>query len=670
MYNLDSLVEDENARLYLVISSKVNGTTRYSSVSPQAVKLQKSDDDTYYIHQLVNIPVFSDYSDPSDGNLTVTAMLATQEIAQKCYNNLATGSNSTVNTKEFPFDSNKQIFIPLYSNTKNTKVTKNDDGYHMTASFYMLGSVVTTTFTGNPLAFPVHIDGIKLTQSNSATGNFTWTMGTEDSDGNPVFTMADESTCELGWTDNSTDVIPSDFYYTSNNLEKKTVQRSAWVLPKSGDNTDVAQDIRIKYNLVLGDTIFPTETVARTGKGTISGGFKNGYAYYIKVGMPKSDLMFTEMEHDNAGGYNYTMVELFNPTASPIDLRYYKIVKYTGFQDANETVLGYEGIDDNGTAKWITDLAHARTQDLYIDAGTTDMTDEWAGPTNCSLLNGTAAGDYYTNSYVIFDAQNSTETSFRTFPQKQTYTYTVGGYQFKDVELEPWQLGPGQTIIVAASKVYLDVYYNDRDDSKWHTNSGYFNNHYLDNAAKAGVLKYAMAADNGYYSWSGSEKKDDWASNHPYGGVMQHAMRSGFELYRVTSIKLGETRDFEFVDDVMHPSASEGAWAVWKDRIFSTGEIGTYGDDCYAFSRYPSVMYPSSKNSVYYKENSTQYDNPRETTTFLPENTSFCMYDWRYWFGGENFNMKLRKEFGMDVNTDFYSPGTRFYVEEYDEPNS
>lgn len=199
-------------------------------------------------------------------------------------------------------------------------------------------------------------------------------------------------------------------------------------------------------------------------------------AHTIRMQMGSSDLMITEFFHYNPKGYNYSMIELYNPTYKPIDLSKYSLVrmrKLTTPDGAYYSEPGFQPTDD------VKILKDALRQDIYISPDKKDSPS--------LVVDGRLAKDVHPDH--CSGAINR--------------YYIISGNYDK-------MLPPGKTVILCAGGTYSAYVY-------WQKPSDYpeaYVGNYIENAKRGGDIHYIIAVDNG---------EDDNAYQYQRrGGVMQH----------------------------------------------------------------------------------------------------------------------------------------------------
>jgi hypothetical protein len=556
----------------------------------------------------------------------------------------------------------KKFFVPLYSNTQITTKEYNWGGsldktnFNINLQFSMMGTVITAKFNGNPLVNDIYVDSVRMRYSNVKSGAIQWKMGDEQDNGYPNFTYGDgEETDNKKLSFPQPMLVESDLFNTTNEVYTDT----AWVMPVSTDDFINSYDI---YYHIKGDVEYDSTSMVvsypQDGNTTThTGGFEYGKVYTLSMSMPESDLMITEFEHYNPGGANYSMIELYNPTVNNIDLREYGLVRLTDLEESSEAWLAYDGSNLSYAS---TNFDNARVQDIYIDATdfTFSTTETFDGPATCKTVNGTSLPHYgalyqFENTYAIFAGNN---TSLRAYPTEGTYTYKIGTHTYTTpVALKPYELGPGQTVIVGAAKLEKFIVEGTTDDEHWHSNSLYFNSSYLDYAANKNRLKFAVGVDNGANSDANGGEKFVRA------GVMQHVQRNIIQL-----VKKNSDSDAEHKYDVIdYPGDIETTEARSIYINYLQGTKLTTTPDYFVMSRDPSALYPRYlvNDQIYTDMENRQEVLHRFDTGTFSNGTPYRMFDWT-WIYPNNFNISYTNSFTLEnyLNS-YYSPGTKSFEE-------
>jgi hypothetical protein len=662
-YNFDNLYvqQGDTGAFDLVIAAAYATDTSYQVFEDVPIRISGSN---YYISVTTDALEVPASADNHLSELKVCGLLVPNGTGSK-FNNAFNGR--TQSEMDSLVTLGGDFFVPLYSCIDSSKVTVNGDNtvanstLNISMNFYMIGTVITAKFKSNPLASAVYVDSVRLRYSNVKSGMITWRMGDDDSNGHPNFTFrGNEENNNYKLAFSSPLYVESDLFNTTSEAYKGR----AWVMPV--DSSDFTTDYDIYYH-VKGDVDYTPLVVNYPQNGTTttySGGFQYGTVNTIAMKMPESDLMITEFEHLNPGSgrSNYSMIELYNPTAEPIDLRCYGLVRLTEFVGATDTTAAevdnpYTSwkayVDGSGTTSGT--LSYARVQDIYVDltgyssypesSSILQFVKPFGGPSNCKTVGGTTltSGDF-TNSFMLFDSEHYGD---RAYPVKQTYEYLIGDSTYS-IELEPWELGPGQTVILGAGAIEYQTYHNGDayNYDCWHSGSNYFNSYYLDYAAQRGRLKFAVAVDNG--------GNHDNVPSYPKAGVMQHDMSSIMQLVKLDTINnTGEIIDMPgYLGDV--PSRY-----VYYEWIQNNG--GTITSDPFVFSRFASAMYPMYLNSRYYEDHRNRKDIlDRRDDGSVTLNTSYRMYDWTWCFPS-NFNITAPTSSTFSYSSAYYSPGTKSF---------
>lgn len=696
-YNFDQLYTnqtEENPAFDLIVGSIYNTSRAYECFT--GVPLQKKSDGTYYIYCTTKTVLVPGAAANHLGDVKFCGMLVPHGTGGTFLNFCKGGVEKDMAELSTLAGNGGKFFVPLYSNVKSdTKSSWHGDGsdvqksyFDITMNFSMMGTVITAKFTGNPLANDVYIDSVRMRSSNVKSGVITWKMGDEDNSGHPNFTFKGN-----GESDNKKIGFPQPMLLVSdlfNKGDNKQVYKSrAWVMPVN--ENDFISDYDIYYH-IKGDVDFTPLVVNypqdESKKKTHTGGFKYGYVYNLAMQMPESDLMITEFEHLNKGKgqCNYSMIELYNPTAHTIDLSKYGLVRLTSWQKPNnptdaeltETELlnsmewkayDYNSsklLDENKTDP-SSNINIARVQDIYIDKttgtwweGENTQNYYYQGPANCHTVDGTTITSGFQNTYTIFDGKNYTNTTnMREYPSTTTYIYDIGTHKNYEVKLQPNELGPGQTVIVGAAGIIWEQQkgnaYNRPNEYYWHSKDAYFKNKYLDKAANSGKLKFAVAVDNGGTS------NHNAAGSANQSGIMQHTMATVLQLIRLDTKKIIDMPGY------MGTTASRYIYSKFIARETSGS---TTQKDYFVFSRYASAMYPMYLNSRYYEDHRNREDLlQRNSDGSITPLHPYRMYDWT-WAFEDNFNIKGVNDFTLEEYWNYYySPGTKSFEDAFNESN-
>lgn len=673
-YNFAQLYETQEstseAAFDLVVTPRLDGSKSTNLTVFEDVPIKKSGDNYYVELTDVNLPILGSASNNLN-SLLYCGVLVPNGTGTIFYNSFRgdtdyKGNHSMAVLANYSGD----FFVPLYSSTKNTTVkvegdnTSSGSTIHLTMDFWMMGTAVTAKFKSNPLANDVYIDSVGIPNGNVKSGPFQWLMGDEDSNGNPTFTFygTDDQNKRLTFPKNS--VVVSDLFNSD------VTKLKSWVMIDGSDDFVTDYDIYyhlkgdVDYNSIM--VKYPQSSSAKTI--TVSGGLKYGTVNNIAMRMPESDLMITEFEHLNPsmGGSNYSLIELYNPTKNNIDLRNYGLVRLTDFQrpqkptDAEVTDLEEEwkayGSDDKSS-----DFQNARVQDIYISGTEFVEKDEYyKGPSGVRTVAQSYSDADYTNAFALFDASHI--DNLRTYPATADYTYNIGEHEYTAKNLAPYELGPGQTVIVGAGAIEYEAtrgtaWYK----SYWHSNANCFDNYYLDKAAAANRLRYAVAVDNAKNGAHGHY------GNYVGSGVMQHDMSSIMQLVKLTT---GE------VIDMPGYIGNTASRYIYSEYIAKDPDAaGTVQRDYFVFSRNPSAMYPLYLNKRYY----TDSKNADGLTERYEEGESgssasthaYRMYDW-IWYNASNFiiSSPLTDASVSGYESLYFSPGTKTFENTYNYPNN
>jgi hypothetical protein len=655
-YNFDSLYvqQGDTGAFDFVIASIYGSNTSYQILEDVPIKVSNG---TYYISMSVDDLEIPAAAENDLNNLEVCGLLVPNGTGSTFKNAFDGQTQSDMGTLVMA-DGN--FFVPLYSSTDTTLVTVNGDGsaanstLSIAMNFSMMGTVITAKFKTNPLANNVYVDSVRMRYSNVKSGVITWKMGDEDANGHPNFTFqgnGESDNFKLSFSEPL--LVKSNLFKNSGEVFKAR----AWVMPV--DSTDFTTDYDIYYHL-KGDVDYSSAVVNYPQSGTektYENGFKYGTVNTIALGMPESDLMITEFEHYNPGlgKSNWAMIELYNPTDTIIDLSNYGLVRCTEYYSSDEW-KGYDtntGSYDSGHSAATSDLSLARVQDIYIDASSSSQFTSssgadkgFQGPYNCKTLDGADVGTGFSNTFALFDGEHISD--LHTYPSTQSYTYTIGDdTNSVTVTLKPNELGPGQTVIVAAAaSEYYAANGSAYNYNGWHSSSNYFGCNYLDNAAAKGKLRYAVAVDNGgnsYHNVAGSNNQS---------GVMQHTNSTVMQLVKLSA---------DTIIDMPGYFKETYSKEIYYNYIAKSTSSSTSEADYFVFSRNPSAMYPMYLiDSRYYTDHSSSQEELYaylQTLTAV-NGTAWKMFDWVWCYPTNYFNITAPST-TSDYESMYYSPGTK-----------
>lgn len=508
---------------------------------------------------------------------------------------------STINTNTY-FSVNKNVVkgnlssltTPLYS--QYVAVRKKNGKIYLDLNFKPLGTIIKMKVV-NSLAIPIYIDKVKIKNPNIKAGLAQVTLGEES---NGIVKFAFSSTGEKAlW--NPDEVCTWNISPAKVGLEPEFLY--LWCIPVSSN--PVQSQIEFIYETTLASDNMKKDSVM-LNPSTKSVGMQSGFFYNVTAALPESDLMITELLHNDPGGWNYTVVEIYNPTNKTIDIRNYGLCRIINWDSDNSFYLVGEW---NKYPK--SDFTQALVQDLYIE-----RSDQPVYRGDGQLANG---------AY-----------------QKKNRFYDMYGTHLKKGP-DCYMLKPGNTVVVAAGGLrYRLAERKNKDQWYWPTGSLMYNSPYLANAVKTGHCQYAVAVDNG--------ASENQYSNWRYmdvAGAMQHGSTQILVLVK----KEGAGQKYNTVD-WLYSIYTYSTHKVLIDKALPSYS-GTIGNDWIFVSRKESVMYPVSKrdNSIYLHPSKM---NLPPFEVFLDDSRTYQFYDWVYRFGREP------REYQDEMKA-YMTPGTRIY---------
>jgi hypothetical protein len=573
LYNFDKMVTDgTDLNVLLCLKHKTKGTLVYTS--DLTGKLRKTSSGGYAL-SISNAKVYITEG-TNLGEYQVCALLNTginSETFKSAFIPASGSTSTTVDFSNLPYtDATHSIdgmCVPMYSSYGKSSVDYNatTGSGKITLSFSMMGTVITARVRNNPMAVPIKISKFSLNKSNVRTGEATYTFGKETG-GEPAFTFENQTdTCLFEWPkDAARELLPS------NEATTTSISSDFWCFPV--DKTEFHQQYGLRYELEDNSAINKDDKfnfikvngeIKTTGEtsAALPTGMESGKCYKVGLELPASDLMITEYEHLN-NGTNYSMIEIYNPTNEKKDLRNYGLVRQTGLKQTKRLIGRNRTPDYLAFGDDTETLENARIQDLWINPTTPANVIDASGNENTN----------YTNSYTLL-GQYKDESGNEAYSTACKYVKSINGTS-KEFILQPYELGPGQTIVLFAAGTKAltgNVYYP--------SGSNYFNSNYLTTAITNGDCKYAISVDNGHTSNKGANY------NEYNGGVLQAGQPHNFILMKKNGSKF-ETLDAVFSFD---PNDDDMSYWVWNYPE-NTSQDGEKSDNYRVISRRPSVMYP------------------------------------------------------------------------------
>lgn len=248
------------------------------------------------------------------------------------------------------------------------------------------------------------------------------------------------------------------------------------------------------------------------------------------AGLPESDLMITEFFHNNPGGDNYSMVEIYNPTNKDIDLRQYGLIRI-------RTVL-----DDNLAGIHPSDYSHfehrpmletqALVQDLWIDPSMPEYVDlEMKDGTDVRMMTVRQADGNLPPTSVTKEMFGVKYTDDNAYLNRYHYMSYPG------TDKENSILKPGQTIIIGSRGFYDQIYDFAKPVGSGERNNDQFMPHGTASTGMMGIkesvaekkCKYVMVVNNGVKKASSMFEGYQYS---PFAGVMHHGTQHTLALVK------------------------------------------------------------------------------------------------------------------------------------------
>lgn len=409
--------------------------------------------------------------------------------------------------------------VPIYSSY--TDVIVNGKNKTLQLRFKPLGSIISATLE-NSLCSTVYYTGVNIQEANVIAGDLVLDFGKEITDTKiPVVKRKNGSKTKRCMFDFKTKLT------APNNVTQKVY---LWCLPVVKERVT---NPRFGMFFKMGENKDAPDSIVYNSPKTLASGFETGMLYRMELRMPESDLMITEFGHLNVRGWNYSWIELFNPTNRDINLWQYGLVRV------------HEWNYDPGApnkARWQSllvawhnecDLANALVQNLHIT--------ETSNPVYH------ANGQIYSASYVPnrFEAMYMNDATFQKYK-------TSDGHILK----------PGKTIVLFAGGTRACIAGKTGIDYEYFPHKDYgFGSYYLANAVAQGKCQYVIAVDNGYrenaYAGMG-----DWRSD--LGGTMQHAAGNSILLLKRRNIDSGP---YDTILDAVLGTVNSGIFNAYKSRM-------------------------------------------------------------------------------------------------------
>lgn len=475
---------------------------------------------------------------------------------------------------------NKQMNIPL--GTKWTKLT-DPTGKNITITNLKFDPLVTIIkLKGiNPLAKDIRYKKLKI-KTKSFTNKGTFTVGIPPkSDVSDWTTESVKFNPEYGGQEHTLDLpVLKDF------LSNPESEDSFRAIPKGGnadcyiyvvsDNitskleAQSSMQISYEYEIVDNGVVVGGTQISDVITKTVSNDMiKSGERIKVnKVELPESDLMITEFFHFNPGGGGYNVIEIYNPTSKPIDMREYGLLRLRTF-----TASGGPGFHPHDTWKGAKNVL---MQQIYVDPEkTTSGNFEVLSATRDVFEEGTNLGKRVLDYKYMYDTENNAKGS------RQGY-----------------MLQPGQCIILCSDGIY-NAYVNNNDRGReLHGADFAFNdfNQYLTNGKCKYILGVKTAAGNNNYQHDPSSSVLAHGAQHIM--VLAKYVKEGTGWTMAVVDETGPALDYldKYNEDIKNTtwrSAMESQYKKYKEVFgLENFKVSVQRDD-YDLIRRPYVMYPS-----------------------------------------------------------------------------
>lgn len=432
-------------------------------------------------------------------------------------------------------DALESMEVPLYSRYQD--VITNAEGKKVLRLYFKpLGTVISATLT-NPFYTDITFTRITLNSDNVIAGDVVLNFGNElPGTGLPQIT-----------TTRNSKVCSFAFKKAIQTQDLKEAKAYLWCIPTSPKA--VQPDFDVYYKILLSEDPDSTEYISPK---TLSQGFENSKNYRIRIELPESDLMITEVGHLNPSGWNYSYVEIFNPTNRTIDLWQYGLVRVLEWNKESS---------DPTEAIW----QNSQSMHTY-------------GPFDNALVQSlhlaTIHDPIWTVGGVNANSSGSPRNSYSLM-----YVNKMANERYTNNHV----LEPGKCILVFAGGTRELIARNYGNRYKYFpSGEKCFNSSYLPNAVLKGYCKYVIAVDNGLtqnaYAGIGS-------SGSTQAGVMQNGRDHSMILVKRDQIDSGK---FHILDAQMG-TINRTIFTSFSNML---GATLTSGDDWTWFGRFPNVMYP------------------------------------------------------------------------------
>lgn len=463
-------------------------------------------------------------------------------------------------------------------------------------NFEPLGTIIRMNVQ-NSLAIPIYINKVKVRNPYIKSGIASVTLG-EEENGILKFHFASQEQPAAAdgvlwpqnevctWNVNAARVDTNDFIYL-------------WCIPVSAASAQ--SQIELVYSTGNSGAALDPDSIMLDKLSNVLQ-LQSGFYYSVDAPLKESDLMITEMLHHNPSGYNFSVIEIYNPTSREIDIRNYGLCRVLKWEGIYPLVIGESSAN-------VQPIEKALVQDLFV----TD----------------------FNQPMYRFDGQLAASS----YQGKNRYYDMYGTHINKDARR--YMLQPGHTVVLVAGQIrerlakgYL------REQYYWPTGSLMYNTPYLANAVQSGYCQYVAAVDNGI-------KEIDYASG-ANSGVMQH----GFNHVMVLVKKREGATGYEAVD-WLFSACYPDIVSLLQTRALPAPNVS---DDHLFIARKESVMYPVSKrdNTMYLHASKSHLPagNPIYDTS-----QTYQFYDWMYHF------TQQPREYYSDMYL-YMTPGTRSFVPE------
>lgn len=557
--------------------------------------------------------------DLAGDNWKVCAIMETQERteAQRMFSQNKYTATINTNTYFSPDgsivkDHLTSLTTPLYS--RYVPVRKENGKVFLDLNFKPLGTIIRMKVT-NPLAIPVYVNKVRIKNPNIKSGFARVALGNE-SNGILSFDFSTSSRAGGDAPSRSERALWDNNEVCIWNIKPVMVGTTPeilylWCIPVSSApstsqvefvyTTSPSNDVMLRDSIILP----PSERAVD---------LESGYFYQVNASLPESDLMITELLHLNPSWwYNYTVVEIYNPTNKEIDIRNYGLCRILSWDTDLPLMVG----EANTFPK---SFDQALVQDLYVE----DF--------NQTVYRGDGQ-----KAHISYQGNNRFYDMYGTHVDKGP-----GRYMLK----------PGNTIVLGAGQLRYELA-NKSTSSQyyWPTGSLMYDSPYLANAVKMGFCQYAVAVDNGS---TASQYVNERYMNTA--GVLQHGSRQVLVLVK----KAGQGQSYAPVD-WLYSACTPSIMQQLQQKALPVFSGGMSGDWVFV-ARKEGVMYPVAErdNEVFLDESKSHL--PVDDAIYDMSHT-YQFYDWVYRFGMEP------RSYRSEVKS-FMTPGTRFYNQAVENNNA